>query len=400
LESERLYALLFGDSSGDDYREREAEAAGELAALADKWSRRSPDECMAVLATVTAEAFDVRDTGVDRRVVLAYELSHRVDILPWLKAAIHHKLDYAVISPLLKKAIFNKKRGWEPLAQSCVGTVAEAAAVEGVLLAGGPTELRSGVLVLLPKYIGFVRQVCIRNEVSAEALPALLSHEDDGVASEAAIYLWHGTKGTIENKLRPLWREAVLRSSGEISMIAAIFSADGDLALDWLRRRTAANDRHTAMPSHVARKVIEPLTQDQRVELLLTLADPESLRDIVGPLFGDSVEVFKRVLAAGGHESLCRMVIGRQTDEIWAAFVTEGYSHGMSVDVLAQASMWLSGWWGPESADLLRRIEQLAPFLEDQREAVRTVARRMTDLLTARRQRMLAAEHEERVWGS
>lgn len=59
----------------------------------------------------------------------------------------------------------------------------------------------------------------------------------------------------------------------------------------------------------------------------------------------------------------------------------------------------LSGWWGPESADLLRRIEQLVPFLEDQREAVRTVARRMTDLLTARRRRMLAAEHEERVWG-
>ena len=150
----------------------------------------------------------------------------------------------------------------------------------------------------------------------------------------------------------------------------------------------------------MARKVIEPLTKDQRVELLLTLPDLESFRDIVGPLFGDSVEVFKRVLAAGRHESLCRMVIRRQTDEIWAAFVTEGYSHGMKVDVLAQASMWLSGWWGPESADLLRRIEQLAPFLEDQREAVRTVARRMTDLLTARRQRMLAAEHEERVWGS
>jgi hypothetical protein len=75
-----------------------------------------------------------------------------------------------------------------------------------------------------------------------------------------------------------------------------------------------------------------------------------------------------------------------------------GHGHGIGVDALAESSMW-GGWEGRESAALQARIEQLAPFLEDDRETVRTVARRMTERLVARRERAVAAEHEERVWG-
>jgi hypothetical protein len=42
---------------------------------------------------------------------------------------------------------------------------------------------------------------------------------------------------------------------------------------------------------------------------------------------------------------------------------------------------------------------RVAAFLEDRREAVRRVALRMTERLVADRERALAREHEERVWG-
>jgi hypothetical protein len=129
------------------------------------------------------------------------------------------------------------------------------------------------------------------------------------------------------------------------------------------------------------RKAAESLTEDQRVELLITVLEPVSFDHLVCVLLGGSVEVLKRVLAVGGREPVCLVALERPKDEVWAGYIVAGHGHGISVDDLAQASNSVSGFSSSESADLQERIEQLAPFLEDPREPVRGVARRMTELL-------------------
>jgi hypothetical protein len=240
--------------------------------------------------------------------------------------------------------------------------------------------------------------VCIRNEASPDVLHALLSHEDDRLASDAAIHVWLGAKGSIGEAAKPVWRRAILRSNHENSAIGDILSADATLAFEWLKRRIESDDWRTLMQDHVVRKAAGPLTEAQRVTLLLTPTQPVRLHHVVGPLFGDSIEVFKRVLAGGGRD-LCLMALERPKDDVWAAVVVVGHGQGMSIDDLALASNWVSGFWGPESASLQVRIERVAVFLDDRREPVRRVALRMTELLVTDRERALASEHEERVWG-
>ena len=398
-EQERLYALLFGDTFDRDYRERWAEVAAQLTTLAEEWSRGNPDEVMDVLAGLSAASAEVCDRAIDRRSSLGYQLAERVDVLPWLQAAIQRNLDYAVVSPFLEKAVLMNAPGWEDAARSCIGTPSEAAAVKGVLIASGPPGLMADVVPLLPKYPRLVGEVCIRKEVSPDTLHVLLAHEDDRVASEAAIQLWYGTEGKIDEAVRPLWRGAVLRSNHEDFWTGEILSTDAALAFEWLKQRIEACDWRTLMQDQVVRQAAGSLTEDQRVELLVTVTKPISFDDLVGPLLGGSVEVFKRVLAVGGQEHLCRRALERPKDEVWAEFVVAGYDHGMSVDELARASNLVSGFSGSESAMLQERIERVAPFLEDPREPVRRVASRMTELLVHNRERALAYEHEERVWG-
>lgn len=398
-EQERLYDLLFGDHFGRDYRERETEVTAQLTALAEEWSLGNPDEAIDVLASLGAAAAEVRDHGIDRRYFLLHQLSEHVEVLPWLHAAIQRNVDNAVVIPLLRKAIFTNMPGWEDAARSCIGTSSEAAAVEGTLAAGGPPELMADVVLLLPKYTGLVGHMCIRREVSPDVLLVLLSHEDDRVASEAAIHLWHGAERSIDEAVKPLWRDALLRSNDENSWIGDILSADAELAFEWLKRRIEAGDWRTLMHDRVVREASKPLTEDQRVKLLITVNELVEFRNLAGTLIGGSVGVFKRVLAAGGRERFCLMALERPKDEVWAEFVVAGHDHGMSVDDLARASNWVSGFWGPESENLQERINRVAPLLEHPREPVRHVASRMTELLVAARERALADEREERVWG-
>lgn len=399
-EQERLYALLFGDHFGPDYREREAEVATQLTVLAEEWSRGNPDEAMDVLASLSAASAEVRSQGIDRRYFLMYQLSEHVEVIPWLQAAIKRNLNHEVVTPLLRKAVLMNAPGWADAARSCIGTPSEAAAVKSALLAGGPPELIADVAPLLPKYTGLVGQVCIRMEVSPDTLHVLLSHADDRVASEAAIHFWHGAEGNIDEALKPLWRGALLRSNDQNSWTGAILSTDATLAFEWLKRHIEAGDWQKLTQDHAVQEATKPLTEDQRVNLMLAITESVRFHRLVGQLIGDSVDVFKRVLTGGGRERLCLMALERPKDAVWAQFVVAGHDHGMSVDDLERASNLMSGaFWGPESANLQERIEQVAPFLEDPREPVRRVAHRMTELLVAARERALANEHEERVRG-
>jgi hypothetical protein len=398
-EQEQLYSLLFGDQFGQDYREHEVEVETQLAALAEEWSRRDPCEAMAELSSLTAAAEEVRDGGMDRRRELSYQLSERVEVIPWLRAAIGRNLDYVVVMPLLRKAISLNAAGWEDIARSCTRTRSEAAMVEAALIAGGPSDLIAEVLPMLPKYVGLVAQVCIRKEVSPTALQKLLLHEDDRVASETAIHVWHGLKGNIDDAVKALWRDAILRSNGEGSWMGDILSADGDLAFTWTKRRIEAADWRSLRQDHTVQEAAKSLTEDQRVALLLAVSEPLRFHHLIGPLFGRLVEVFRRVLAAGGRERLCLMVFERPKDEVWAEFVVVAREHGMSVDNLARVSSRGSGSVGSKSANLKERIEQVAQFLDDPRGPVREVVTQITELLTSERERELTKECEERVWG-
>jgi len=266
-------------------------------------------------------------------------------------------------------------------------------------MAGHPPALLADVLRLLPQYVGLVTQECIRDEVPSAVLRALLSHEDDHVASEAAIWVWHGRKGHIDEAMKPLWREALLRSDAENSGVGDILSADGDLACAWLKRCVETADWRMLMLDHVIREAARPLTEDQRVELLLAVGEPSRFRHLAVPLLGSSARVFARVLTAGGRESLCLALLEQPKGEVWAECIMEAHKHGIGVDHLAWASNLMSGFSSSEAAYLQERIDEVAQFLDDPRGPVRDVARRMTELLAASRERALIDEREERVWG-
>ena len=67
---EQLYGLLFGDPFRENFREREAEVAKKLGALAEEWSRGGPEGPLDELSRLTAASEDVRHRGMDRRLSL------------------------------------------------------------------------------------------------------------------------------------------------------------------------------------------------------------------------------------------------------------------------------------------------------------------------------------------
>ncbi|MFO7171942.1 MAG: hypothetical protein DIU70_003105 [Bacillota bacterium] len=397
-EQERLYALLFGKGSVSDYQEHEARTIVQLASIAGEWVNCRPSEVMDILASVTTAARGVSHTGRDRRRFLAEELSKRVEPLPWLQAAIQSGLDYDVVIPFLRRAIATNAPGWERVALTCIGTPAEAAAVEGALVAGGPPELLMAISPLLPKYKSVVYTVCSHQNVSPTAVHTLLTHEDDSVASEAAIWLWHAKNGNIDEALKPIWRDALLRANYQATWCGDILATDASLAFAWLKRRIETGDRITLLREDLLEMAAKPLNEDQRFELLVMTDDTIADYEFVLTLVGGSVELFKRLLRAG-RQDLCLMALARPKDEIWAQFVVAAHDHGLSIEDIARASNLVSSFWGPESEHLREQIEKVAPFLEDPREPVRRVARRITERLQLEREMALTREREERVWG-
>lgn len=398
-EQERLYALFFGEHFDTDYKKHEAEVTRQLAALAEEWSTEEPEVVMEVLARLCAAARDVRSHGTDRRRALIHRVVDSVDIMAWLQAAMKRNLDQEVVTPLLRKAAMTSVAGWVDAAHACVGTSSESAAIACALLAGGPENLMGRIVPLLPRYTGLVGQLCILKELSLNTIRRLLSHPDDCVASESAIHLWHGLDGHIEEHFKPEWRGAILRSNDRVSWIGGILSTDATLAFEWFTRQIRTGNWRTLMDEHVTEEAVKSLSEEQRVQLLLTLTKSLRYNHVVQQLVGDSVDIFRSFLELGGSPKICLTALERPKDEVWVQLVITGHDFGVSVDELARASNMSEGFWGSEAANLHNRIREVAPYLDDPRNAVRVVARRMTELLTVAREKALVQEREERVWG-
>lgn len=401
-------ALLFGvRRGGKDWREKEQERHDALDALADDWVDRDPDEVMQHLAEISREAMSVRSfAGVDYRFRVAARLAERVDVLPWLDAAIRHELDAPVVAPLLEAAAQQNVDDWHLRAATLLEDERSAAAAVAVVLGlGEPSELLEQVAPMLSSQRHTVRNVCLRGKVPTRSLRLLLEHEDDRIASTAAVDIFPSMMDDLPEELRPAWEAAIEKTSDGDGWLGDVFAKYPHLASRWLRSRIEAGDWRALTREDMVDDAVTHLTLDERAEMVLTIANPWMHDHLVKRLIGDSTEVFESVtrrtaeLQDGVPQELPLLPFTRAIDETWATFVVVATAAGVAPDAVAAASTEIGSYIMANIEELEVRLERASSFTEDARPEVRAVARDLVTRITRRLEESRRDERRRQVYG-
>jgi hypothetical protein len=144
-----------------------------------------------------------------------------------------------------------------------------------------------------------VQTLCVRDEVPAELLIRLLEHPTPAISAAAAEGVWYvGEKGeNIPDELRSAWRTAIVQHGRAEYILREAFSADPELAKDWLLARRGEEVHSRFREDEAFTHAVAVLDPAARRELLDTVDADFGPPGFFATLVGNDEALFHALLA-------------------------------------------------------------------------------------------------------
>lgn len=372
--------------------------------LAERWATEQPRSVVERINQLEEQARTV-DEGNRQTLWLADELAQLIsNPLEWIESILQTKASGDLVKPFLLRASTIRATDWENAALECLSRDATrfAAASTILLMAEPPERVLQAALQSLQGMSKQVETHCLRRVVPEETLRRLLNHEDDAIASHAAIGVWVADpKGSVPEWLRDDWEPAVLRGNRREYWFGEILKDQPDLGLEFLHKEVRRNRQHWSRHDHATREALISLSTEQRLQLIRELPDDFASSEAVAMLVGSDCEAYQELLSTARLERHHTVPLrGRPNEGNWIARAAIALDAGIDPKtVAASAFPMITTWSGKESEMWQGWIDAFQAIRSDDDERVRRVAEHGIEMTSSSRERALREERAEETYG-
>ncbi|OGP15958.1 MAG: hypothetical protein A2V21_313060 [Deltaproteobacteria bacterium GWC2_55_46] len=358
-----------------------AKAEAEAKASGKSWPRMTPHLC-GLLAK-----------GVKQRI-------------PWIRKAIEANLPSDLVVPFLREAVNAKEAEWESISIECLESpqYKYAPILIFLTMTSPPSDILDKVMHKLEGFDQTVEILCLRGEVPEDTRTLLLRHENDSVASKAALGIWQAMKDKAIGSLGEDWRKAILRLEENDYWLGEILAKDSALAQEWLMTNLF-NERSVYRNFYdVCDKAIRSLDIEARRKILEALPDDFGHAEIAADLVGDDLSLYRLLLSKKVYSRIHLAPIKWEHEKPWSkewvekakVALSAGYSPKDVADAI-QGYSW--SWTGKESAFWSAWVHRFSELCENNDPGIQEIGRAGSAYTKAYMERALEEERREEIYG-
>lgn len=409
--SEEYLTLCPPERLVDGWREVQKRWEKNVEALAEAWAQLPFDDVIARLSRYESESRAVGHTWPRLTGYLCSILAMRPDVCA---AVVTEMMDADlgpdVIEPFIAR-LLGSGASLDNLLTRCLQVDAyRPMAIVSILVTPVPSML-AAVTGSLHDYTGVIERIGYQSVLPEAVLDMLLNHNEPAVQLAAALCEFH-SKDKLGNQIRlpAAWRAALLsgmaaagdirelRCGDELPLIAAY---DRSLARDMLAVMIASESSLLrSWRLNPSQPLIEFLSDEERAELI-SLCRSRMVRDLLGRLVGDNVDLFRRVLSSPElRDNHLAPLEGDPGAASWAEKALLALQAGYSAADVSHAA--LGGHWqfsGRASSMWQGWVEKFGALIKHPDERLQAVAKAGDEWASERRDQELRRDRHADIEG-
>ena len=403
------FKILFPQPDHEDWRAAQIKQAVEVKALAEDWVRRSPTEVAIRIAFIEKEMQSIGRNYPRWTDVLCANLAAVTDKPEeWLSAMVQASVPVDLVLPFLQRMVDTDHPNWMSWTHQCLDNQRFRRIAVTVVLQhpSPPAELLDKTVSQLDGFSKSVYIMCSRGQVSEATVGRLLSHPDPQIASAAAEGEWTADpKNSVRTSLYPQWRTIVVNAKGDEHYLREVFEQDPFIAADWLVRyceRAEYDLLHTRWVVSFAVNVVDANT---RKNLLEKVRHSFNSPELIKLLVGDDLGLYEHLLQLGQLDSHRLAPLScEEIDAVWVQKAILALRHNISPERVSTAIWKTSGmdieWWSGDTSGIWqKRINQYDRLCTHEHPGIREVGEIGRAYAIIQRDRELAKERREAVFG-
>lgn len=378
--------------------------------LADQWVAKDPLKVAAQLEEIEREMNNGEGTWPNLTPYLCRRLAEKaIDPLQWFHILRVASLQTYAVIPFLEIAIERNLDGWEQALKKSFETERLRAGALALALSDEnmPDAFVSHALIAAGSFPNVIENLVYTNRLPWTVIKKLLRNDDKALVGQLSILLWQCRKNNpIPDELRESWEEAIVEHAQQERAekgywLKELFKTDPKLGQKWLVHKFQRDKFERFVTKDIISIIASGLCTEDRNRLLTLVPDFGLWRTSVIELVGDSHELFAFLLANYGDSHYVLLPLSRaRVDTVWIAFAKLAFGHGFSAaDIASFAFSDDMSWSGELSKVLEGQRDQFSPYMDDDDDVVRQIARAGYKRLQAEYENQLKREHDEDVFG-
>jgi hypothetical protein len=406
IDLDPAFDILFPvEDWGPDYKKIQAKQAAAAKKLANNWSSQDAKNIAERIVRYELEARAASLTWPRWSPFVAEVIASKVKgPSTWARAFIKAGADSDLAMPFLQVTASSADPEYSELLKVCLKEPRLQFA--GISVGLTAPILPEGILPMImsaldDRFSNWIEAECMRLHIPNDRLAALLTHTDCSVAAAAAIGEWEATpRGMVREFLKGPWRTAIISGLERQYEGEEIFRKDPSLAFEWLQLRIK-NKRGFSYCSDDLRKVaLQVIDLDQRKSLLEQIGDRFWDSEVMHGIVDDEPEIYAILLHNQKLKRFHLLPLAGKPNSVWISKALLALGAGYSASEVSQAVYGSFRFWsGNESTYWAQWVESFEPLVTNDDPRIRTVGQIGKDYSLAQKDRALAEERLEDIYG-
>lgn len=390
---------------GLDYKRIQAKQAAAAKKLAKDWSSQDAKDIAKRMARYELEARAAGLTWPRWSPFVAEIIASEVQSpSTWAHAFIKAGADSDLVIPFLQAAASNTDPEYPELLKVCLREprLQFAGISVGLTAPVLPGDLLPMIMSALDdRFSNWIEAECTRLHIPDDRLAALLAHTNCSVATAAAIGEWEAIqRGTVRESLKDLWKAAIVNGLERQYEGKEIFRKDPSLAFEWLQLRIKDKGGFSHCSDDLRKVALQVIDLEQRKSLLEQIGDRFWDSEVIHGIVDDEPEVYCSLLENQQLKRFHLSPLAGKPNSVWLSKAPLALNAGYSTSEVSQAvygRFWFSS--GNESTYWAQWVESFEPLLTHDDPLIRTVGQIGKDYALTQKERALAKERLEDVYG-
>ena len=390
---------------GIDYKKIQSKQAATAEKLASNWSSQDAKDIAEHIVWYESEARGAGLTWPRWSPFVAEIIASKVQSpSTWAYAFIKARAESDLVIPFLQATASSADPEYSELLKLCLSE-------PRLQFAGISLGLTAPVLSeeLLPmimsalddRFNNWIEAVCIRLQVPADRLAALLAHTDYSVAAAAAIGEWEATpRGTVRESFKDLWRAAIINGLERQYEGEEIFRKNPSLAFEWLQLRVKDKRGFSHCSDDLRKVALQVIDLEQRKSLLEQIGDRFWDIEVINGIVDDEPEVYHGLLENQRLKRFHLSPLAGNPVGVWIPKALMALDSGYSPESIAQSVYGgIHVFWGNESSHWAQWVESFESLLTHDDPRILTIGQIGKDRALVQKERALAKERLEDIYG-
>jgi len=388
-----------------DYKKTEARQAAGAKKLAKNWLSHDAEDIADRIVRYELEARAAGLTWPRWSPLVAETIASEVQSPSiWAQAFIKAGADSGLVIPFLQAAASSADPDYPALLKVCLEEprLQFAGISVGLTAPVLPGHLLSMIMSALDdRFSNWIEAECMQLRIPDDRLAALLAHTDCSVAAAAAIGEWESLpRGTIRKSLKDLWRAAIVNGLERQYEGEEIFRRDPSLAFEWLQLRIKDIRGFLHCRDDLRKVALQVINPEQRKTLLEQIGDRFWDSEVIHGIVDDEREIYRILLQNKQLKRFHLEPLAGKPIGVWIDKAILALDAGYSAEDVAQS---VHGHFrfidGSEAIYWAQWAESFEPLLTHDDPRIRTVGQLGKEYALAEKERALAEERLEDIYG-